>query len=155
MSEETIDLRTHIEAIMNERDRSYDSRFRASEIAVNAALAAQEKAVTAAFLASEKAIVKAEEAQREYNVGHNDLLHKMDDQYNVMMPREEALVRIGAIDAKIELGRTEIAGLRESRSESKGTKENKSENAIYVIAGTGIVISVISMILSVVFKFIH
>lgn len=155
MEEKSIDLRTYIEAIINERDRSYDSRFRASEIAVNAALAAQEKAVTAAFLASEKAIVKAEEAQREYNVAHNDLVRKMDDQYNAMLPREEGLVRIGAIDAKIEQGRTEISSLRESRSESKGTKDSKSENTVYVIAGTGILISVISMILSVVFHFSH
>jgi hypothetical protein len=160
--DETIHLRSYIEAIMNEREKStedrfksVDDRFKASDVAVLAALVAKDKAVDAAFLAAREASAKTEEAQRVYNAGHNGLLQKMNEQYDHMMPRDEVIARINAIDAKIEQGRTEIGSLRESRSESKGTKDSKSENAVYVIAGTGIVISVISMILTVVFHFSH
>jgi hypothetical protein len=160
--EEKVDLRTYIEAIMNEREKSTDDRFKAiddrfgaSDVAVLAALVAKDKAVDAAFLAAREASAKSEEAQQIYNTGHNDLLRKMDEQYNHMMPREEVIARINAIDAKIEQGRAEIGSLRESRSQSQGTKENKSANAIYIIAGAGMFISILGVIVSVALHFIH
>src|SRR6202035_5755903 len=92
------------ERISEERDRQYDQRFRAAEIAVSAALSAQEKAVAAAFLASEKAIIKAqeaqgdaflasekaiikaEEAQKDYNLRSNEFRGQLDDQAKTLMP---------------------------------------------------------------------
>jgi phosphopantetheinyl transferase (holo-ACP synthase) len=44
-----IALRAFLERIIDERDRLYDSRFRASEIAVQAALLAQKEAVANAL----------------------------------------------------------------------------------------------------------
>src|ERR1700722_3073367 len=73
-----VSIREYLVSIIEERDRLYDMRFKASETAVNAALAAQEKAVTAAFTASEKAIVKAEDAQKDYNNRSNEFRGQLD-----------------------------------------------------------------------------
>lgn len=131
-----------IKDLIDERDRLYDTRFKASEVAVNAALAAQEKAVNAAFLASEKAIVKAEDAQREYNIRSNEFRGQLDDQAKTLMPRPETVGLFKAVEdkfvfvqqnfeSKLEAQRVsnekvfdsvtkEIASLRESRSEGAG-----------------------------------
>jgi hypothetical protein len=160
-----IPIREFFERIIDERDRQYDGRFRAGEIAVNAALAAQQKSYSDAFLASEKAIVKAEEAQKAYNVAHNDLSRKMDDQYKTMMPHVEAIGLLKAhedkmenmrlfFDSKLESQRIafeksidaqekEIAGLRESRSETTGVKTGGREIIAYCIAGATIVLALI------------
>jgi hypothetical protein len=107
----TITDREFLERVMDERDRLYDTRFKAAETAVAAALAAQEKAVGAAlaaqekqtassFLASEKAIVKAEDAQREYNVRSNEFRGQLDDQAKTLMPRPEATTMFKALEDK-------------------------------------------------------
>ena len=77
--------------LYNERDRRYEERFTAQDKAMIAALAAVEKQTVAAALASEKAIDKQEMAQNTYNVGHNDLSHKMEAQYKEMVLRSEYL----------------------------------------------------------------
>jgi hypothetical protein len=160
MTEEEINLRSYIEAIMHEREKatedrfkSVDDRFKASDVAVLAALVAKDKAVDAAFLAAREASAKTEQAQRVYNEGHNGLIQKMNEQYDHMMPRDEVIARLGAIESKIEEGRREIQGLRETRSQGQGTKENKNANAVYIIAGSGIFISLISLIVSVILHF--
>lgn len=131
-----------LKELINERDRLYDARFKASETAVNAALAAQEKAVAAAFLASEKAIVKAEDAQKDYNTRSNEFRGQLDDQAKMLMPRSETVGLFKAMedklffvqqscDSKLEAQRMshekifdslskDITALREYRSESSG-----------------------------------
>jgi hypothetical protein len=165
-----VTMREFLERVIDERDRLYDSRFRAAEIAVNAALAAQEKAVAAAFLASEKAIIKAEEAQKDYNTRSNEFRGQLDDQAKLLMQRSEALGLFKSSDDKIEAMRVffdsklesqrmaveksneglqkDIAGLRESRSESGGSKTGTRELMAYIIAASGIA-------LALVFHFIH
>ena len=106
-------FKEHLADLFKEINKGVQERFSSQEKAVATALAAQEKAtyvafsahkesVASAFLASEKAIVKAEEAQRAYNIGHNDLSRKMDDQYKTMMPRQEAFIMNTALEAKIQ-----------------------------------------------------
>ncbi len=97
-----VSIREFLVSIIEERDRLYDMRFKASETAVNAALAAQEKAVTAAFLASEKAIVKAEDAQRDYNIRSNEFRGQLDDQAKTLMPRLEAATLFKSYEDKLE-----------------------------------------------------
>ena len=92
--------------IMDERDRLYDTRFRAADTAVSAALSAQEKQTTLVFQASEKAIVKAEEAQREYNIRSNEFRGQLDDQAKTLMPRPETLTLFKALEDKIYHDRT-------------------------------------------------
>jgi len=157
--------REFLERVQDERDRLYDSRFRAAEIAVNAALAAQEKAVAAAFLASEKAIIKAEEAQKDYNLRSNEFRGQLDDQAKLLMQRQEALSLFRSSDDKLETMRLffdsklesqrqafeknnesllkEIGGLRESRSETGGAKTSSREIFSYLIAGAGLALALI------------
>lgn len=168
LQREQVSLRVHHEVIMSERDRLYDMRFRAAEVAVGAALAAQEKSVSAAFLASEKAISKAEEAQRDYNTRSNEFRGQLDDQAKTLMPRAETTALFRAIDDKLEVMRLnfesklenqrlasekvidgltrEIAGLRESRSEGSGTKSNSREIISYLVAAAGIGVAAFSQL---------
>lgn len=157
-----------LRTIIDERDRLYDSRFRASEIAVQAALLAQKEAVANAFLASEKAIIKAEDAQREYNLRSNEFRGQLDDQAKLLMQRSEALGLLNASDNKLETMRLffdsklesqrqafeksnegllkEIAGLRESRSETTGTRVGSKEVIAYLFATAGIIFALISFL---------
>jgi hypothetical protein len=100
--EQSIPMRVFLERIIDEHDRLYDSRFRASEIAVQAALLAQKEAVANAFLASEKAIIKAEEAQLQYNQRSNEFRGQLDDQAKLLMSRAESLGLFRSSDDKIE-----------------------------------------------------
>jgi hypothetical protein len=93
--------REFLQSLINERDRQYDTRFKAAEDAVTTALAAQEKAVNAAFLASEKAVLKAEQAQKEYNERSNEFRGQLDDQASTLMPRTESTAVSKAIEEKI------------------------------------------------------
>jgi hypothetical protein len=95
------DMRDFMQRVLDERDRQYDARFRAAEIAVMAAFAAQKDSVANAFLASEKAIIKAEEAQREYNVRSNEFRGQLDDQAKMLMPRSEVTALIRSIEDKL------------------------------------------------------
>ena len=134
--------------LMNERDRRY-SELRKDD----------REAVEAAFAASEKAIVKAEQAQTAYNVSHNDLSRKLDDQNKATIPRPEIMALFGAVDQKLESMRTsfdkdietlstDIRGLRESRSEIGGSKTGSREIMAYIIAASGLALALI-------FHFIH
>jgi len=156
-----------LDRIGGERDKQYDARFRAAEIAVNAALAAQEKAVAAAFLASEKAIVKAEVAQADYNVRSNEFRGQLDDQAKTLMPRAETTVLFKSVDDKLvsavvslegkldalrsqmdkadKANADDIKSLRESRSEQVGSKANARDSWGYVVGAAGIVFGIIGV----------
>jgi hypothetical protein len=142
-----------IREVMQERDRRYEDRFKAqettvgdrfkaAETAVSAALAAQEKSTSASFTASEKAIGKAEAAQSDYNIRSNEFRGQLDDQAKTLMPRAEASVQFRSYDEKIEQLRTEIAGLRESRSEGGGRQSGQQYIVGLLIAIAGIVMGV-------------
>jgi hypothetical protein len=147
-----IPMREFLERIIDERDRQYDMRARAAEIAVQAALLAQKEQTKDAFAASEKAIVKAEQAQTAYNVAHNDLSRKLDEQNKATIPRPEITALFGAFDQKLDAMRasfekdietitTDIRSLRESRSETGGAKINSREIFGYIIAIVGVLIA--------------
>ena len=133
-------LREALEAKLDERDRRYEDRFKAQEMAVGAALQSQEKLTTAAFNASEKAIAKAEISQTSYNSTHNDLTRKMDSQYSAMLPRTEADTRFKNLDDK-------IADLREFRSSTEGVDRNKAATWVAVFALIGLAIAIAALIL--------
>jgi hypothetical protein len=134
-----VTIREYLVSIIEERDRLYDTRFKASEVAVNAALAAQEKAVTAAFLASEKAIVKAEDAQRDYNIRSNEFRGQLDDQAKTLMPRQEANTLFRSYEEKLENTKisfektldsviADVKSLQNSRSEIGGAASQRGES---------------------------
>lgn len=129
LKRDEVPIRSFLERVVDERDRQYDMRFRAAEIAVNAALAAQEKAVAAAFLASEKAIVKAEEAQKDYNIRSNEFRGQLDDQAKTLMPRQESSVLFKGIEDKVLLiqntydGKLETIHVNAEKNTEAFTKE--------------------------------
>ena len=158
-----------LESIVNERDKQYDMRFRAAEIAVNAALASQQKNTADAFLASENAIEKAENAQKEYNIAHNDLSRKLDEQNKATVPRPETTALFKAADeklaalqsnydSKIEAIREnltrEIAGLRESRSAGEGKTTGANALWGYIVGGFGLLLGMIGTITAIIFHFV-
>ena len=157
--QEVVDMREFLERVIDERDKQYDARFRAAEIAVNAAFSAQKELTAAAFSASEKAITKAEQAQTAYNVVHNDLSRKLDEQNKATIPRPEIMALFAAVDQKLESMRTsfakdidaigtDIRGLRESRSETNNVKVGSREIMTYLI-------TVSRLALALIFHFVH
>ena len=125
-----------VEMLIAERDKLYDTRFKAAEVAVNAALAAQEKQTASSFLASEKAITKAEEAQLQYNVRSNEFRGQLDDQAKTLMPRTETMTMFKSIEErlaatnidrekKFDMLSAEIVSLREKQS--VGAAEKSTE----------------------------
>jgi hypothetical protein len=160
-----VDIIARFETILAERDRLYDMRFKASEIAVSAALAAQEKSVNAAYAAQEKAVLKAEDAQKEYNQRSNEFRGQLDDQAKLLMARSEALGMFKSVDEKLTLMQKnnddriselrisnekvfdnqtkEIAGLRESRSEGAGRGSGADKTVQYLFAGIGALLTLL------------
>lgn len=187
MPDDAISLREHFEAeiatlrlLIDERDRLYTAQFKASEVAVAAALLAQKESVSNAFLASEKAIVKAEDAQKDYNIRSNEFRGQLDDQAKTLMPRLETLSLFKSVDDKInnlqknfedkleaqrlsneklfDAGAKEIAGLRESRSEGAGKGSQEAVTALASRTQWFLVVSVTSAIIAfatLVFRFMQ
>jgi len=123
--------------IVEERDRLYEERHEANEKAVAAAFCAGEKQTATALENQKESVRKAEESQKEYNRTHNDLLKRMDKQYEELFPRREFTQLHQDLINRVDSGHmtlskemqhlreffnSEIADLKESRSESLGEK---------------------------------
>jgi hypothetical protein len=113
-----------LETLINERDRQYGYRFSASEEAVRSALAAQDKFNQMVTQASREAVSKAEIAQQGVNERSNEFRGQLSDQASTLMPRREAEAGMldirNMIDREIKMLRSDISGLRESRSALEG-----------------------------------
>jgi phosphopantetheinyl transferase (holo-ACP synthase) len=112
---------------------------------VMSALAAQKELTGQSFAASKEAIIKAENAQSQYNVGHNDLLKKQD----AMIPRHEfdALKQTwnDKFDANKDAMKVEMSGMRQSIDQSAG--KGMAWQTMLVIAGiiAGVLITYLTM----------
>jgi hypothetical protein len=166
---DVISLREYFTLWVTRLEKDMDGRFKASDEAVKAALAAQKELTATAFASSEKAIVKAEEAQREYNVRSNEFRGQLDDQAKLLITRTEAISRFETIDkrgeetklrhdAEIASLRAEIGNLRESRSEGVGSnislRDSRTQGNIdtsrmitIIIAAVGISVGIIEFLL--------
>lgn len=149
-------------------EKAVAAAFAASEKATQAALAAAEKAVSAAFAASEKAVLKAEDAQKDYNNRSNEFRGQLDDQAKMLMPRTETMALFKNSDAVIAAIRNEydvrleamkqefsqqhttalkdLQGLRESRSEHEGKGAGSEAMRAMIIAGIGVMATILSII---------
>jgi phosphopantetheinyl transferase (holo-ACP synthase) len=163
-----ITTRAFLERVIDERDRLYEARFKAVDIIVEERhqlyterFKADEKAVDTAFAASKEAVIKSDSAQKDYNVTHNDITRKMDDQYKMMLPYAEANRRFESLEEKIDDVRrlfesklegqrdstrkdietigVDIKGLRESRSNISGQKVGARELWGYFAVAAGII----------------
>jgi hypothetical protein len=140
-----------LEQLLEERDRRYEERFEAQQSAVAAAFAAQEKLNQFSTTSAKEAITKAENAQNAYNLSHNDLLRKMDEQSKSidrdMVSRREYQANHQALVEKIDV-------LRESKSNTEGVASEKKEsrgqtNWMVGIAIT-LILSTISLVMGIV-----
>lgn len=77
----TVTLKEHFEKILDEKD----------------------KAINIALIAAEKASLKTEQAQRDYNATHNDLMRKMDERDKRFITRGELWAAVIAI-ASLAIG---------------------------------------------------
>lgn len=150
IASEIKNVRDAIEALYarsDERDRLYTERDAAQKAAVAAALMAQKEQTAAAFLSSEKAIVKAEEAQKAYNVAHNDLAHKMDDQAKMTMPRSETEARFHALAEKLDEVKTSVTGVTAAATGGKTVKDDGRANIGMLVGLVGAVLAVVAFFL--------
>lgn len=161
----------YVERIMDERHQLYKERAESQKTAVDDALAAVKEQTSASFAASEKAIVKAEDSQKTYNQGHNDLSRKMEQQYSTMVPQPEAKLKWDAIDKALEEMRRdnsvlrsnelgdintlrsemmkEIQSLRESRSEGSGKEAAQHTDREQKNWGVGTAIAIVGVVVSI------
>lgn len=86
-----------------ERDRQYDQRFRAQEIAVTAALAAAKEAVAAALTAAKEAVTKAEGAAEKRFDSVNEFRNTLKDQQLTLASKADMDIRFKFLEDKIKL----------------------------------------------------
>jgi deoxyribodipyrimidine photolyase len=125
-------LREHFAALLEEADKRYEQRFTDQDAAVKAALAAAEKAVVKAETASEKRF----DAVNEFRQTVNDIVNKM-------MPRSEAENSVKANADKIDALATRI-----DRTEGRSTGLNAGW--VYLVAGIGLLATIVSIITAVI-----
>jgi hypothetical protein len=135
----------YLERLAAERDRRYEERFHAVEKLVASELRALVDSRSAMIDSFKAAVAKTEQAQNAWNTQHNDLVRKMEDQYQHMMPREEALGKFDDI-------KQAIADLRESRSESHGKSGGLNAGWAYLMGGVILVATLVHLFLSLVQK---
>jgi len=161
-------LREYVDHRIAEQERFYSERFAAIKEMIQAEITAQKEAVTAAFASTQTAITKAEQAQKEYNALHNDLVRKMDDQAHELIQRVEAmnLFKVGNdrmdeqrtfLETKVDTQRIafektidkingDISALRDVVSASSGQISGNQRAINLVIAVGGILIGIAGLI---------
>ncbi len=108
-----------INAMFEEKDLRYQQRFVAAELAVKDALVAQKEAVAAALAAADRGVTKAEVAAEKRFESVNEFRNTLKDQQAELMPRLEAAVMFRAINEKLDVLTTRI-----DKGEGKGQGAN-------------------------------
>jgi hypothetical protein len=143
-----------IMALIAERDRQYDQRFRAQETAMAAALAAADKAIAAAFAAADKATVaafaaakeaveKAERANDKHFESVNEFRKTLTDQTATFAPRAEMDVRFRALEEK-------IASVSQRETQSAARLEGSSNLSTWQIAIVGLILAAAVLVLAII-----
>jgi|SRR6476646_172342 len=134
----------HFTSMMAERDRRYEQRYEASQVALNAALtadrtavaaalAAQDKNTQAALVAAKEAVIKAEVAAEKRFESVNEFRAQLSDQATTFMPRVEAEQRLRALAEKLD----DLKG---------SSKAGASALFSYIVAGAGVVLAVLAFV---------
>ena len=95
----------------DERFRALENRFELADKAILSALEAKDKLSAAIHAASKEAITKAEDAQKQYNTIHNDLVRKNE----LMQTRADAEKDQKNVADKLEAQRVHFEDKIESR----------------------------------------
>lgn len=137
-----------IRQVMEERHKLYNERAKHQEVAVNLALAGVEKQTALALQSQKEAANKLESTQSTYNTTHNDLLRRMDKQYEEMISRREhsvfqETIRLEASNMRKDL-QTEIDSLKAEQLRQEGSTDTKklhSDNVKWVIGLTVMILA--------------
>ncbi len=109
----TVDtLHEHLQREISDQRTLLDERYATQTKALDAAFAAADKAVQTALLSAEKAVAKAETAAERRFEAVNEFRGQLADQATTFMPRNEADVRLGAMDEKVDRNAKDIASLQ-------------------------------------------
>lgn len=111
-------------------DRRYEQRFKDSQTAVDAAVAAARMAVDAALSAAKEAVHKAELASEKRFDGVNEFRGTLADQQRMLIPRAEAELRMSAIERQLE-------ELKTADSTRKGQRRGMDQLWGYLIGALG------------------
>jgi hypothetical protein len=124
---------------MDERDRRYEDRFKATDDKTSLALTASEKAVTKAETATEKRFDSV-----------NEFRKTLSDQAAEFLPRREYFSGHQSILDKVEsikeVFNKEISGLKESRSEGGGEKNQRAENKQQIQWAIGLIFLILAFV---------
>jgi len=118
--------------VMDERDKLYTERAVTNKTQVDAALKSAETLTNAAFAASEKAIVKSDVNSEKWRENANEWRAAMMDRESKFAPRAE-------METEFKSLRAEVQGLRESRSEGVGGKQQATDLRAWIVAGIAII----------------
>src|SRR6476646_6730243 len=123
----------HFTSMMAERDRRYEQRYEASQVALNAALTADRTAVAAALAAQDKNTQAALVAAKKLVESVNEFRAQLSDQATTFMPRVEAEQRLRALAEKLD----DLKG---------SSKAGASALFSYIVAGAGVVLAVLAFV---------
>jgi len=129
-----------IEKLIDERHARYEERAIRQEKAIDdtllslqrqnaLSLVAVEKQTALALEAQRDSAHKAEIAQTHYNETHNDLLRRMDKQYDEMVTRREYVTANDAIREAIDELKKELS----HQAGEKEAKKTSSDNVKWII----------------------
>jgi len=121
-----------VEVLLDERDRRYEERFKASDDKTSLALASSEKAISKAETATEK---------RFDNV--NEFRETLKDQAANLITRAEVSTKFESYDDKLSSMQKEIQILRETNRLGEGRKEQSQETKKDTQWSVGVIIAVI------------
>jgi hypothetical protein len=135
----------NLRTLMDERDRRYEDRFRATDEKTGLALTS-----------SKEAVAKAETATEKRFDSVNEFRKTLADQASGFMPRQEYMSNHQSVIEKIEAikeGFTkEIASLRESRSQTEGRSSGFSASWAIAISLAFLGIAAVGLLLTVLLK---
>jgi hypothetical protein len=150
-----------LKVIIDERDRTYQQRWEASEKAtvtalnatkdaVAAAFVAQEKAIAAALIAAERAVSKSEIASEKRFDAVNEFRAQLSDQASTFLPRAEfdrvTTAIMEKIDASSKSFTERLDDLRMSRDLHSGKAAGFNSGWGYLIAAGALIYSILAIV---------
>lgn len=142
MEEHDVNLKEHLLAIIDAHDRRYEQRFKDSQTAVDAALAAARTAVDAALTSAKEAVMKAEVASEKRFESVNEFRATLSDQQSTLMPRIEAEARMARVE-------TDITELKKMRDVGSGRSSGLKDSWVLIV----VIVTLVGGILAIIATF--
>lgn len=135
-------LRQYLISLIMANEAAALQRFEASNIALQAALAAAKELVSAAQSAADRAVQKAEISSDKRFEGVNEFRAQLADQQRTLMPRAEVEVLLKALTDRVKASETILA-------ENRGAHKGLSEGWGWAVGVVGLVSAVIAILFAI------